>query len=456
MRKNAYRLYLVFLASWFLHLSERIDVLGAIRFDLLLLVAITALIFASPDEAHTSITSDKPQSSKTAKLLLSLLVYAIVTAPFVQWPGSVLNRGVPEFAKAIVFYFFTAQLVTTPARIRGLMLVFIPAMTFRVAEPLYLHISYGYWGSFASMEGGEIMERLAGAPLDKINGNGLAFVILTVIPFFHYLGPLTWIGRLAYISAMPFFIWTLLLTASRSGLLGFAIIVLAIWLKSRRKVLMGALVAAAIVLTLPLLSADFSDRYRSIFDSNTKNASTAHGRWSSLTNDLDVALRRPFFGHGLGTSREAMANFGGEDLPSHNLYTETAQELGFVGLAIFLATIWSILKDLRASLVQMKAVASGGSPIVLRLMDALQVWLSMNILFSFASYGLSSYEWYFAAGLAEVLRRIAAELAATAAQPVAAETSASAVPRPAPLRLPSVYSPGRAVTPLRGVGVIQR
>ena len=56
-------------------------------------------------------------------------------------------------------------------------------------------------------------------------------------------------------------------------------------------------------------------------------------------------------------------------------------------------------------------------------MPALQVWMGMNLLFSFASYGLSSYEWYLAGALAEVVRRLIQQApAATAAD--AASTGA--------------------------------
>lgn len=43
----------------------------------------------------------------------------------------------------------------------------------------------------------------------------------------------------------------------------------------------------------------------------------------------------------------------------------------------------------------------------------MQVWLLMNILFSFASYGLSSYEWYLFGGLSVVTARLAKSTSTT-------------------------------------------
>ena len=65
------------------------------------------------------------------------------------------------------------------------------------------------------------------------------------------------------------------------------------------------------------------------------------------------------------------------------------------------------LCDRRDSAVPVRVRARSGRPLrpsLTRLVPALQVFVGMNILFSFASYGLSSYDWYFAAGLTEVVR----------------------------------------------------
>ncbi|HQZ85784.1 MAG TPA: hypothetical protein PLB21_09200, partial [Actinomycetota bacterium] len=242
-------------------MSERIAILGLVRVDLLLVASITGLILISRNDL--AIPSPNQATPRTRKLIVVLLVYSIVVIPFVEWPGSVLNQGLPNFIKALVFYFFTAALVTSEQRLGRLLLVFVTAMTFRVLEPLYLHVTTGYWGSFAYMSG-DFMNRLSGAPIDVINPNGLALVILTVIPFLHYLSPLMTLGRILYVAVLPSLLWALLLTGSRSGLLGLGAILLMIWLNSRRKILLSVAVVLAIGIVVPQLSADLTDRYRSI------------------------------------------------------------------------------------------------------------------------------------------------------------------------------------------------
>ena len=119
-------------------------------------------------------------------------------------------------------------------------------------------------------------------------------------------------------------------------------------------------------------------------------------------------MRRPLFGHGLGTSREANANFGGNDQPSHNLYTEVAQEIGFLGLILFVAILYTVATNLYTTLAIVRSRPQA-EDYLKRLTDALQVWLALNLVFSLASYGLTSYEWYSMAGLSEVVRKLASK-----------------------------------------------
>jgi hypothetical protein len=342
--------------------------------------------------------------------------------PFVEWPGTVLRAGLPDFIKAFVFYYFTAELVKTERQVKILMIVFLFGQTFRIFEPLYLHLTQGYWGSITTMygdDGLEVMDRLAGAPNDVVNSNGLAFIILTVIPFFNYVAPISKVGGALYLAFLPAGIYTLMLTASRSGMLGLGITVLMMWWKTKRKVLFTAVMVIGALIAVNSLSADLVDRYTSIFSSKTKNATTSQGRIAGTQRDLAVAMRRPLFGHGLGTSLEANAHFSGEAQPSHNLYTEVAQELGFVGLALFVMFLWTVAKNVNGTL---KALKESGlqDGLIFRLSQAVHVWFGMNLLFSFASYGLTSYEWYFLAGLAEVLRRFTPGAAAVAPPTAAA------------------------------------
>jgi putative inorganic carbon (hco3(-)) transporter len=417
MNGLGFALYLVFMCSWFLHLPARFPALTGARADLLLVCVIFGLTFTARDDNERS-----PEDLRTRRLLWALVAYAAITIPLTEWPGSVVKIGFPNFFKAFVFFYFTATLVTTPKRLRSLLVVFLACQMFRVFEPLYLHVTTGYWGSKASMSAWEAMDRLAGAPDDVVNPNGLASIVVTIVPLLHYLTAGSVIGRIVYVAALPPLLWALVLTASRSGMIGLGAIAALVWVKSRHKLALMAVVVAAIWLSIPYLNANLSDRYLSIVSSHTKNAATVADRYEGWKINLRVAMRRPLFGYGLGTSKEANWNFGAFPLPAHNLYLEALEELGIFGLILFLMFVGSLLLGLRRAAEALRH-AKSPPPILCRLVPGLQVLIGMNLLFSFASYGLSQYDWYLVAGLTEVIGRllIAAGVPATVREANAAQ-----------------------------------
>lgn len=397
--KVAFGLYLVYLVSFFIHIPSRISVLGSIRFDLILVVVICLMILSSK-----STKGDRLDGA--SKYLLAIFVYSIAVLPFVEWPGSVVNNGLYEFVKGAIFYFFTVNLVISERRLKMLLFVFISCNVFRVLEPLYLNVATGYLGSSTYLGGSEFAGRLAGAPNDTINANGLAFVIASIFPFLHYVfAPVSRKSWLLYVILVPVLLYTMGLTLSRSGVLALGIIAIGIFIKSKRKAALVLLGVVGVLAIWSSLNDVQKDRYLSLVSEDSSQASTAQGRVEGWFTDFEVAMNRPIIGHGLGTSREANWNVAGNDRVSHILWAEIVQEIGIIGLVFF--TLY--LKTMVMNFIEAGRLIKSRLPeshFLSRCTQAMQVWLLMNLLFSFASYGLKSYEWYLFGGLSVVLMNI--------------------------------------------------
>lgn len=400
---GVFYLYLLFTISFFIHIPSRIPVLGMIRMDALLVLIITGLLLTQRNKV--GLTED---SKKTIKYVWLIGVISIVTLPLVEWPGSVLRAGLLRFIKAAIFFFFTIKIINTEKQLKIFISVFVVTNLFRVIEPLWLNQTQGYWGSQTHLGGGEFAQRLAGSPYDVVNPNGLAFVISSIYPFLHYLllGGEGKLKKLLYWVCLPVLLFAMVLTMSRTGILALGIIGLGIFLKSKRKALLVAFGLAGCMIVWGGLNDIQKERYLSITQDDVRGSETSQGRIDGVVRNFEIAMRRPIFGHGLGTSAEANANFGHRYQLAHNLYAEILQELGVVGLVLFLLFIKSVIKNFRSSAEIFKKQA-GNKRYLIRLNNAMQVWLLMNILFSFASYGLSSYEWYLFGGLSVVTARLA-------------------------------------------------
>lgn len=393
----AFFLFILYMVSFFIRLPARISILGFIRFDLLLVAAIFCLIISSKVKVQ--------DTSKISKYIISLFACAILSLPFVTWPGTAIGSGIPALIKASIFFYFTFRLVLNEKRLIVVVYTFLICNTFRVIEPFVLNQLYGYWGSQTSF-GWDQVNRLSGGPYDVINANGLAFVIASILPFYHYLfGGGGFRKKIIYWALTPILLYAMTLTLSRSGLLAVGIIYAVIFFKSNRKFVMTALGAIVLIVGFSTLNEVQKDRYLSIFSSDAKSSASADGRLSGLERDFDVAMLKPIFGHGLGSSLEANWNFGGNAQPSHNLWLEVFQELGVVGLIIFFFYTKEIYKGFRKT-SNIIRTSIHASPFMKACLPAMQVWLIMNILFSFASYGLTSYEWYLFGGFSAVIARL--------------------------------------------------
>lgn len=396
--KLAFGLFMFFMLSFFLRIPSRLPILGMLRIDLLVVAAIFGLILLAKMK--------KQDESPIAKYLKILCIYVVVSLPFVTWPGTALGQGLPNFIKASIFFFFTYKLVISEQRLKIMVYLFILANTFRVIEPLFLNLTQEYWGSKTTY-GWDQVNRLAGAPHDIINSNGLAFVIASILPFYHYLfGTKGTLKKLLYLAMLPVLLYTMTLTLSRSGILAVAIIYTVVFLKSTKKGVFVVLGLAGLLTFFISLNDVQRDRYLSIFSSDTNSSASAEGRVSGLYSYWDVAMVKPVFGHGLGSSAEANWNFGGHAQRAHNLWLEVLQELGFIGLIIYILYTKEIYKGFRKT---NRAMTENSDPsdFLKSCLPAMQVWLAMNFLFSFASYGLLSYEWYLFGGFSAVIARLA-------------------------------------------------
>src|SRR5882762_5283061 len=409
-RNAAFYLVCVFLVSYFLHVTARVEVLGTMHLDLVL-ATVTAVAIVLGRKQTTS--GSAGGMDPVAKRLWILVGYILVTIPFVEWPGSVVHN-LERYLKSLCFFYFVIATVDTTRKLRVLLAVYVATQVCRVLEPLYMHITSGYWGSITSLGNWEYMDRLSGSPYDIINPNGLAFVIIMTLPLLHFLiKPDTTARRILWGGVACAMCYALVLSASRSGFLAFVFLCLfVIWRSKYRAPLLAAAVVGAIV-AFTLMTGLQRERYVSIFSHHAKGSQTAEERISGVIGDFQISLRRPLFGHGLGTSREANAHFRGADMPSHDLYTEAAEELGYIGLALLMSLILSFLRACQKArqLVSATPTTDARLRFLHNVADSLLVVVMVDLFYSFASFGLSEPYWYFVGGLSVVTARLAVKLA---------------------------------------------
>lgn len=383
-------LFIVYQLMFFLNMPARISGLGIIRPSLLLFAIIGFLLILQREKIAYKL--NQPIFKAFSAFLLMLLI----TLPFVKFPGSVLRENFSIFMKAIVFLYFTALILDTEKRLKIALFVFVGCQVFRVLEPLYLNITSGYWGSSTYLGGTEFANRLSGAPADIINPNELGFVLVTAIPFLHYfLMPRRFLIKILYFLLLTLMLYALILTMSRGAFLALLVVGWFIFKESKRKFMLIAFACFGVVAALSVMNDTQRERYLSLVSSDTRQSATAEGRVTGMVNEFKLAMERPIFGFGLGTTAEAKFNTLGRSKASHNMYAEIIIEVGIIGLIFFARFIFAIRRQLSEGL----KIANEIDIFYGTLFKVLNIIFFMFAVYSINYWGLSQYYWYNLAGL---------------------------------------------------------
>lgn len=395
---------LYFICDFFLRFSVRIPGYSVLRPTLIAVILLSVLLFVQRDKFKGYFESPVFRS------IFILVGYIFLSLPLVEWPGSVIRNNLDPFVKAVVFLFFTALIIDTEKRLKWFVIVFIFCQIFRVLEPLYLNITQGYWGSSTYLSTNEFADRLSGAPADVINPNELGFVIVTIIPFLHYLlWPRSWIFKLVYLSLMPALFYALILTMSRGAFVALLVVGFFIFKDSKKKVRLIGVGVIGIFLAFSVMTPVQKERYLSIIDRDVEGGASADGRLSGMMKEFELGLTRPIVGHGLGTTSEAKVHKLGRRQASHNLYAELLIELGIIGFAIFMTFLIRSARQLFALRERFEKMKDGsGVDFYHQLNQVLICLFWMYAIYSLNYWGLSQYYWYLFGGLTIALGRLAA------------------------------------------------
>ena len=393
-------MYCWFLIDYFIRLPSRIPGYGDVRPTLLIVVFLSGLLFIQRDK-FVGVTQDP-----IMKAFLALVVYLVFSLPLVEWPGSVVRYHIDDFVKAVVFLVFTVLVVDSENRFKKAVFLFVACQVFRVLEPLYLHFTSGYMGGETYIGGGDFAGRLAGSPADIINPNELGFVIVTIIPFLHYL---LWYDRfwkkLVYLTLMPLMLYALIQTMSRGAFIALLVVALLVFWESRRKFVLILVAIALAISGWSIMSPIQKERYLSLIYEDIEGSASVEGRIGGLFQELGLGLRRPIVGHGLGTTSEAKFHAFGSTKASHSLYAELFTEIGLIGAIIFLAYLYRIRQQLNKNGRMIQKNPSQAPPFYHNLYRAFIALFWMYAVYSINYYGLSQYYWYLFGGFVIVFAR---------------------------------------------------
>jgi len=279
-------------------------------------------------------------SKESKKILLSSI--SILLFLFLLWTGVTSIFAVEsasawlawqEFAKIQVMVFMTLILVNTRQRMHWLVWVIVISLGF-----------YGLKGGiFTLLKGGNY--HVYGPPGSFIaDNNDLALALCMTLPLMRYLQfqASRKAVRVAFGLAMILTGVAVLGTYSRGGMIALAVVSVALFLKSRRRLAIVTVVVLLGFTAIHFMPAQWIERMNTL--QHPEQTDTGETRIQSWQFAINVALHRPIVGGGFGVSESVVwwKRFGPEGTIKravHSIYFRVLGEQGFLGLILFIALL---------------------------------------------------------------------------------------------------------------------
>jgi O-antigen ligase len=345
----AFFLFLLVNATLFIRPAEIVPAL--LGWEIYFYVILACLIAAAPDILRylTSQSLDtQPITLCVFGLLLAILVPSMLTGDIAEaW------RTGFHFAKIIAYYLLFVSLVTTPTRLRTLLiciLAFSGTITLlailRYHNVIHLDTMQTLEDRSQGLYGATItFQRLQGTGIFQ-DPNELCVLLAAMVPLGLYflLTERTLFLRIVCAGLLPLFGYAVFLTGSRGGFIAFAggLGVLS-WMRYgwQRTALIGAI-------GLPLLLVVFAGRQTEI-STTTGTAQTRVELWREW---LTTFRENMLFGKGMSLPKEEEMVNNRPDLQrrhvAHNSYLQSFADLGLVGgclfVGAFLTAGWSLYR----------------------------------------------------------------------------------------------------------------
>jgi probable O-glycosylation ligase (exosortase A-associated) len=267
-----------------------------------------------------------------------LWAWFAVTCVGAFYPDDAWNKFT-EFSKTMLMALLVIPLFQDRRKLRILLLVIAASLGF-----------YGFKGGlFALSTGGQYM--VLGPPSSFFASNTETALVLNMsLPLLFYLGKeerrrwlrLTLYGAFALtLVAVPF-------TYSRGGLIGTVVVLVVLFVKARRRILLVPVMAAGLAAFLLFAPPQWVSRMQTL--ENVREDGSANLRLMSWQVALGIARDYPIFGGGFKVfihratydiyMPEYPRAFGHD---AHSIYFNLIGEHGWVGLGLFLCFLGAVL-----------------------------------------------------------------------------------------------------------------
>jgi hypothetical protein len=334
---------------------------------------------------------------------LDLGIVLFCTAVLFAWVSSPWSDDgqavVEDWFKIVFFYGLVSTAVNRPEDLRKLIFAFLCIMAFYM-----LHSLWEFRNGRHTFRMG--IARMVGVDKTLGDPNSFGASIVYALPFVRlfWLTSTQRITKLFLAGYMGLSGLCILLTGSRSSLVGLLVWGFITCLQSSRRVLFLGLGAVAACAAFAALPESLQTRFETILnpDVGPENAKVSgQGRIEGLIKGWELLQKYPLTGCGPGVWRKAT----GSEIESHNLYGQLMGETGLIGVAAFGTLVVGFALAIRSFRHRCRHLEDADGRFMFHLTTALATALVLLLLEGLFGHNLLRFTWLWYIGFLVIATR---------------------------------------------------
>jgi O-antigen ligase len=351
---TSFTLLVIYIIYYYTQFAGRFPVLKPLRLEFV--IGSILLTFAIYKILSGQV---KLAENKLNFVCLLFIAYIFLTVPLAIVKSRALDRSIEVF-KLFVIFLMILTVIDDERKLKIFIFIYLSLISLLFVQPFIRSLS-GEGFIYNNH-----MLRLAGVTNYFAHPNQLGMITASNLPFFFFFIKYfkSKLMKLICVTHILIGMRVIMLTQSRTAMLGVLVFAFILFLKSRKKLPALALMIIAAIITWFVMPQQSRDRFLTLSKSFqivqdgreafSEDESRAYGSMASrvllIRRSLTAFIENPIFGVGMGCYISYSGWRWQSWFPPHNTYTQTLAELGLIGFSLLMLIVYFTLKNIRQAI----------------------------------------------------------------------------------------------------------